>query len=275
MQPLKPVFVSELFPTLLKELIDLLEGLKKEDWATPTMCGPWSVKDVCLHMLGGDISNLSWKRDGFSVFSEIDSYDHLVQLVNVHNARWVEGTQHFSPRFLIDSLKFTGEQVIDYFQSLDPYALGIPIDWVGPDPAPTWLDLAREYTERWHHQQHIREAIGKPGLKEARFLAPILDTFILAMPRTFQPVEAQGGTAIGIHTQGEVHRDWVLVRENDQWRLYEGTAERQQAAISLPADIAWRVFTKGIPLEDARQHAQTTGDQPLAEKVLETISIIG
>jgi uncharacterized protein (TIGR03083 family) len=275
MRPLKPVLVCELFPTLLEELINLLEGLRKEEWAAPTVCGPWSVKDVCLHMLGGDISNLSWKRDGFSVFSEIDSYEHLVQLVNEHNAHWVESTQHFSPRFLIDSLQFTGEQVIDYFQSLDPYALGIPIDWVGPDPAPTWLDLAREYTERWHHQQHIRDAVGKPGLKEARFLAPILDAFILALPRSFQAVEAQTGTVISIHTHGDVSRDWLLVREDDQWRLYEGGPKKTQAAISLPDDIAWRVFTKGIPLEHARQHAKITGHTQLAEKVLETISIIG
>jgi len=76
----KPVMVADLFPELLESLINLLGGLTKEEWDTPTLCASWSVKDVCLHMLGGDIGNLSWKRDGFSVFSEIESYEHLVQL---------------------------------------------------------------------------------------------------------------------------------------------------------------------------------------------------
>ena len=60
MQPLKPVLVSELFQPLMEGLIDLLEGLTQEEWTAPTVCNPWTVKDVGLHMLGGDISNLSW-----------------------------------------------------------------------------------------------------------------------------------------------------------------------------------------------------------------------
>lgn len=274
MQPLKPVITLDLFPELLEELLRLLGGLTKEEWDTATVCSPWSVKDVCLHMLGGDISNLSWKRDGFSVFSEINSYEHLVELVNEHNARWVQNTQNFSPKFLIDTLEFTGKQVSEYFQSLDPHEPGIPVDWIGPGPAPNWVDLAREYTERWHHQQHIRDAIGKPGIKSARFLGPILDTFILALPRTFRTVAAETGTAIHISTHGEVSRNWTLIREDDTWRLYEGTPPSQAAGIAFPDDIAWRIFTRGISLEKAREHAQITGNLQLASKVLETISII-
>lgn len=270
----KPVLVSELFPILLEELINLLRGLSKDEWDTATICSPWSVKDVCLHMLGGDISNLSWKRDGFSVFSEIDSYEHLIELLNEHNARWVQSTQHFSPEFLIDTLKFTGEQVTHYFQSLDPFETGTPVDWVGPEPAPKWLDLAREYTERWHHQQHIRDAVGKPGLKDAQFLAPILDTFILALPRTFHQVSADEGTAINIKITGNILKQWILISEGRKWELYVGTIVHPQASISIPDDLAWRLFTKGIPIEDARKQAKTTGNHELAEKVLETISII-
>ncbi|HEX3202686.1 MAG TPA: hypothetical protein VHW42_12245 [Actinomycetes bacterium] len=38
-----------------------------------------------------------------------------------------------------------------------------PVSWVGPDPAPNWLDVAREYSERWTHQQQIRDAAEIPG----------------------------------------------------------------------------------------------------------------
>ena len=274
LRSLKPVIVSELFPIVLEELIKLLSELTKEDWDSATQSGPWSVKDVCLHLLGGDISNLSWKRDGFSVFSEINSYAHLVQLVNEHNARWVKSTQHFSPQLLISMLKFTGDHMTEYVRSLDPLALGVPVDWVGPNPAPNWLDLAREYTERWHHQQHIRDAVGKPGLKEARFLAPVLDTFILALPRTFRKVVAKQDTAIHINTSGGVIRDWVMVNNSGQWELYEGIAANPQASLSMPDDIAWRIFTNGISLEEARKQAHFSGDAELAETVLETTSII-
>ncbi len=275
MQTPKPVIVADLFPALLENLIALLGDLDMEDWEKPTVCTPWSVKDVSTHLLGVEIGNLSYKRDRYSGFVEIDSYEHLVQLINQHNANWVNSAKYMSPKLLVELLKFTGEQVCDYFQSIDPHAVGVPVDWVSPEPAPNWLDLAREYTERWHHQQHIRDAVGKPGLKEAKYLAPILDTFILGVPRTFGSVRPEDEIAIQISTTGAVTRDWILANYNDAWRLYEGIIKNAQASVSIPADVAWRVFTKGIPLERARKQAQFAGNQKLAAKVLETISIIG
>jgi len=274
MQPPKPVIVSELFPILLEELLSLLRNLSEEEWTRATICSPWSVKDICLHLLGGDFSNLSWKRDGFSIFSEIASYEHLVQLVNEHNAHWVANMQHLSPKLLIDTLKFTGEQATEYFQSLDPLKSGVPVDWVSSAPAPVWLDLAREYTERWHHQQHIRDAINKPGLKEAKFLGPVLDTFILALPRTYKDVIAKEEIAININTSGNIHRDWVLSYQSNQWILCEGFVENPKASLFIDSDLLWRVFTKGISVEDAKNQSKLSGDKKIAEKLLETISII-
>ncbi len=275
MKPLKPVIVSHLFPELLDNLIALLLDLDIDDWGKPTICSPWSVKDVCAHLLGVEIGNLSWRRDQFSGFEVIESFESIVQLVNDHNARWVESARNMSPKLLIDLIKFTGRQGNQHFQSMDPDELGVPVDWVGPDPAPNWLDIAREYTERWHHQQHIRDAVGKPGLKDARFLAPILDAFILGVPRTFGSISSKGNVAIQICTTGSVNRNWVLSAQPEGWRLFDGLAENTQASVSIPDDVAWRVFTKGILLEEAREKVQFSGNLELGTKVLETISIIG
>ncbi len=273
-QPTKPIIVVDLFPELLDELINLLRGFTQEEWDLPTICAPWSVKDVCLHLWGVEIANLSWKRDGLFAFPMVESYDRLVEWINKQNNRWVMSTQHISSKLLVDLLKFTGEQVIEYFQTIDPYDSGVPVDWVGPGPAPNWLDMAREYTERWHHQQHIRDAVGTPGLKGSRFLDPILDTFILALPRTFDRVVAEEGVAICISTSGSTIKNWALIYQSGQWRLYEGVVDQPQASITIPDDTAWRVFTKGISFEDARKQAQISGNQKLALKVLEAISII-
>ncbi|MCH8876485.1 MAG: maleylpyruvate isomerase N-terminal domain-containing protein [Chloroflexi bacterium] len=61
-----PVIVADLLPELLQNLLELLKGLEEEDWARSTVCAGWSVKDVALHLLGGDIGNLSSRRDGHS-----------------------------------------------------------------------------------------------------------------------------------------------------------------------------------------------------------------
>ena len=48
------------------------------------------------------------------------------------------------------------------------------MDWAtGRDPAPVWLDVAREYRERFVHQQQIREATGRPRLSP-ELTAPVL-----------------------------------------------------------------------------------------------------
>jgi hypothetical protein len=48
------------------------------------------------------------------------------------------------------------------WRDLDLDALGEPVSWAGPDPAPLWLDCARDFTEYWVHQQQIRDATGRP-----------------------------------------------------------------------------------------------------------------
>src|SRR5262245_12580961 len=149
----QPILIADRFPELLDALLELLDGLSSTEWEQPTACAGWSVRDVALHLLGDDVGMLSSRRDGYrGVGATIVGWDELVAFINDQNARWVQANRRISPRLLVDLLRLTGEQVSIYFQSLDPDALGGPVDWAGPGPAPIWLDLAREYTERWHHQ---------------------------------------------------------------------------------------------------------------------------
>ena len=124
------------------------------------------MKDVTAHLLGDDIGRLSWGRDGyvnpaFAAGLDIATLPGLVAAIDRQNAVWVTGARRISSRLLIELLETTGELTEAYFASLDMTALGMPVDWAGPEPAPVWLDVAREYTERWVHQQHIRDAVGK------------------------------------------------------------------------------------------------------------------
>jgi uncharacterized protein (TIGR03083 family) len=175
-----PILVADLYPELRELLLVLLKRLTEEEWQRPTAAGKWTVKDVALHLLGGDVSSLSRRRDQFVPprgGRSLSNWNELVSYINWLNATWVEATQRMSARLLCDLLAVTGPQLSEYFKSLDPFALGEPVSWVGPEPAPQWLDIAREYTEQWHHQQQIRDATARPGLYEPRLFAPVIDTF--------------------------------------------------------------------------------------------------
>ena len=268
------VRVVHLFPPLLEALLGLLSALSDDDWRRPTACAGWAVKDVVAHMLSGDLGNLSRQRDGWpSGIAPRDAADLVVQ-INTHNERWVQAARFVSPRTLRELLALTGSRVCDYFASLDPHAVGDVVSWAGPEPAPVWLDLAREYTERWHHQQHIRDAVGRPGLREPRFFAPVLATFVRALPMTYRDVTAEVGTVVGLTITGPAGGQWALRREPSAWTLGPGTADDRAAEVALDEDTAWRLFTNGVDRERAAGAAKITGDRRLGAKLFDAVAII-
>jgi len=269
----QPILVTDLFPETLESLINLLSQLSDEDWNRPTVCRKWSVKDIAAHLLGGKLGVLSRKRDSY-ISGNITSWVDLVNLINNLNDTWVKAAARLSPRVICELMRHAGEQVCEYFKSLDPFALGGPVDWAGPEPAPVWFDIAREYTEWWHHQQQIRDAVGKPGLKEARFFAPVIDTFLRALPHTYRNVEAEENTTVGVRITGDAGGRWILKQDNEKWRLFMDGQEISDAETTLDQDIAWRLFTRGITKEEALANAILSGNRDLAMKTLEMISVI-
>jgi uncharacterized protein (TIGR03083 family) len=273
MNPVGPILTAELFPELRRRLLALLGSLGEEDWRRPTAARLWNVKDVALHLLGVDLGNLSRRRDRFELPAPAASWPELVAFINQLNAAWVAAGQRLSPRLLIELTEHVGRQMDEYFQSLDPFAPGGAVSWAGPEGAPQWLDVAREYTERWHHQQQIREATGREGLYEERLFAPVLDTFARALPHTFREVDAPQGTQVQLALSGAGGSSWVLERRG-RWELFRGSAARPSALVKIASTDAWKIFTRGLRGTEAASRAEIEGDRALGAKVLETVSVI-
>jgi uncharacterized protein (TIGR03083 family) len=278
MQPVQPIMVIDLFPPERGQLLKLFAELEAEEWEKPTICPGWSVKDIGLHLLGDDIGYLSRARDQFSnpFFRNKDLHEwkSLVKNINEANELWVRATTRLSSKLLADLLELTGNQFHAYVQSLDPMATGSVVSWAGPDPAPVWLDTAREYTERWVHQQQIRDAVKKPGLKEKRFFHPVLDTFARALPYAYQDIAVADATVLKFVVTGEAGDVWYLVGEANRWSLLLDVELPPVTVVTMDQETCWRLFTKGTNKEQASARIAIEGDQPLGEKLLETVAII-
>ena len=267
--------VTHLFAPERASLLGLLSALAAGQWPPPPVCPGWSVKDVALHLLGGDIDLLSRRRDGAGPADtpgKPAGFQELVASLERLNQSWVEATRRISPRLLCGLLAVTGNATGRYLASLELFAVEESVSWIRPDPVPNWLDVAHQYTERWTHHQQIRDAVGMPGLREPAFLAPVLATFVPALPRAFAGVPAAVGTTVEITIAGEAGGCWVLTRSPDGWRLAAGTAV---ARVVLEAETAWRLWTKQIRPDAAQTAVSLSGDRALGLPVLDAVAIIG
>jgi uncharacterized protein (TIGR03083 family) len=272
---MQPIATAHLFPEIRQLLLELLADLSPDEWTRQTAAGQWTVKDVALHILGGDLGNLARRRDNCWIRSgPLDNYADLVDFINRINQQWVEASRRLSTQLIIDLLAHAGGQADEYFMSLDPNALGDTVSWAGPDPAPNWLDVAREYTERWHHQQQIRDATNRPGLYQVHLFGPVLDAFVRALPRTFSKTEAPLGTTIQLTIPGDAGGHWLVRRTVDGWELSRGQVANPAAEVAIQPETAWKIFTRGIRDPKPGVDATISGDQRLGSVMLGTVSVI-
>jgi uncharacterized protein (TIGR03083 family) len=265
-----PIETADLFRPLHEGLIALLRGLAPEDWERPTLAGKWRVRDVAAHLLDTSLRRLSLQRDGYrlGLESPIDGYRALVAYLNRLNADWVRAAERLSPRLLVELLEATGPPVAELFLSLPPHEPAIfPVAWAGETRSENWFDIGREYTERWHHEAQIREAVGAPLLTGRRWLHPVLELSLYALPVALRDAGSEG-SRVAVEISGESGGTWSLVRTGPSWSLFRGEAAGPALRARMDADTAWRLFFNALSMEEARARISFTGDAALAERVL-------
>lgn len=272
-----PIPTLHLFEPLDDQLISLLKSLQPEEWNKPTLAKLWTVKDIAAHLLDGNLRTLSMVRDGYfgSKSEGINSYQDLVNYLNQLNADWVNSFKRVSPNVLIDLLEKSGKEYVKVLQSLEPSAKALfSVAWAGETESQNWFHIAREYTEKWHHQKQIREAVGVGGLMEREFYFPVIDTFMRALPFAYQSVRSNEGAIVRIHILGESGGSWSIRYSSTGW-LSDHSNERPAAEVEIKADDAWKLFTKGLPPQEALERIRISGLQELGQPILKMIAIMG
>jgi uncharacterized protein (TIGR03083 family) len=278
LEPLTPVDTTGLFAPLGAELVALLRGLAESDWSKPTVAGDWSVKDVAGHLLDGQLRKLAFGRDANAHYGRAPAsgaYGDVVAFIDELNRTGVGYAARLSPRLLSDLLEVAGDWVARYVESLPPEGEArFAVDWAGEARSTNWMDVGREYTEHWHHQMQIRDAVGAPGLFQPRWLDPLLDLSVRAFPRAYRELSAPAGSAVGFEVRGEPPRAWSVVREVSGWVVMRGRAERPAASVQADADTAWRLLYNALPPEAARARLTIAGDAALIEPLLRARSVM-
>jgi hypothetical protein len=264
-----PIETARLFPILDEKLIELLKSLTAEEWDKPAV-GNWRVKDSAAHLLDGNIRGLSMLRDNYWGIQapQIGTGDDLIAWLNQINAEWIEAIKRVSPALLIQMHELTGPQYSKFIAELPPFEKAVfPVAWAGERESLNWMHIAREYTEKWHHQQQIRDAVNKPGIMTEELYKPFIQTYMLALPYTYRNVDADNGTIIRVEVTTGLGGQWHIIKEDEGWKFTGMIKGAPASEVILDPVTAWKLFSKNIRADET-ENIIVRGDKDLAKPAL-------
>jgi hypothetical protein len=233
------------------------------------------VKDVAAHLLDVTMRRIAVSRDGH--FPPIEKpptgAGELTAFINLLNAGGVSFAARLSPRLIVDLIEVTGAWLADVIEAMPPNGQAVfAVSWAGESESENWMDIGREYTEHWHHQMQIRDATARPlDLLEPRWMTPLLDLSVRALPYSYRNVDAPRGAALKLIVEGAAPVAWTLTRGDRGWHLTAGGGGHADAVVRLSGDAAWRVFYNA-PFD--RRAIAIEGDAALAGPLLSARSVI-
>ncbi|MBK8504817.1 MAG: maleylpyruvate isomerase N-terminal domain-containing protein [Saprospiraceae bacterium] len=254
-----PIFVLELMPVLDRKLMELLKDLSYEDWFRKTIVPRWTIKDIVTHLLDGNLRTLSMLRDSHYALPDqrTNSYSDLVNYLNKMNADWVMATSRLSPIVLVDLLEKSGRDYCEFLKTLDPFDNAtFPVAWAGDQQSPNWFHIAREYAEKWHHQQQIRLAVVQQEMLYRReFYHPYLETSMRVLPYHYRFMPAGEGETMRFHITGDGGGDWRMGFLNNSWQIIaKPYTSIENHTVIIPVKLPG-IFTKGISKEEAKKQS--------------------
>ncbi len=276
--PAGPIDTRPLFAPLHQELQMMLRTLAPEDWRRPTRAPRWQVGDIVAHLIDSAVRRLSIERDGHQGVAPdriIAGNADLTAWLDHLNAEWVAASRRMSPRLSVEWLDVVGRQFVEHVGGADLQAPAtFPVAWAGEAQSAMWFDIGREYTERWHHQQQIAEAVGAPLLAGKRWLHPVLDVSMRVLPFAYRDVSAPPTTSVHVEITGEAGGHWTLVREPATWRLFTGALDHATTHVRVDQDTAWRMFFKQRSRDQVLAAMGTGGRADLAQPFAGVLAVM-
>ena len=262
--------VTDLVPQLRLQLLALLRDLSAEEWSLPTACPGWSVHDVAIHLLGVDLGNLAARRDRW--VPALAAAEDANAWLNDYNGQWVVAARRLSPELVLELLASVGAEFDRYLTGLDLHDTGEPVGWAtGSESAPVWLDVAREYMERFVHQQQIRDAAGR-GPLPSELLAPVLVTAAHALPVALQAHRRPTGTVVRFVATGPGGGTWDVVSRDGRWSL---SSPKPSAIPVCTARTTALGALKLLVRDPAAPRLAIAGDDELGEALQHSKAVLG
>lgn len=242
----------------LESVLSIGPLLSDPEWASPTECPKWTVKDVYAHLIGGEL----WMAAGHPLPEEgIDAWA----------AEPVLARRDAGPTAILEELRKVYEQRL----------IQLERDGLDPDE-PTHLATGQAVTaehllrsrvmDAWAHEQDIRRAVNRPGNLASPAAAIAGDLFVAALPRIVaKTAKAPAGATFRLTTTGEVTIDVAVAVD----RAGRGSLVAPDRRAVSHATLSWESYTRLSCGRGSRadHEVRITGDRALAERVLASLTV--
>ena len=274
LEPIPPTDTRAFFRPLSSEFVALLRTLPDEAWTGPTVAGSWRVRDVLAHLVDVSARRLSFHRDRHPP-PPFDGRSDFVAFINDLNARWIAVAGRMSPRVLTSLYAATTAELSDFVEALPMDAPALfPVSWAGEASSAGWFDIGREFTEVWHHQQQIRDAVGALPPSNPDWLRAFLLIALRGLPHAYRDVPANPGDTILLRISGPSGGSWTIRRDQEKWSLWSGEPASPSAIADLSDETAWRLLFNALRGSELSALVRIGGNAELVAPLSRARSVI-
>lgn len=267
----------DLFQELNASFLEDLQRIPPGQWDNRTCYPSWRVRDIMAHLIQTALGRLSRQRDHYpnGLSPPEMEFTLLSELIKGSNEAWVDCMKGISPELLFTLFRITEQQLSDFMKTQelggDPF---FPVSWADRRIQQNWMDIGREYTERWHHQQQIREALNLPLRNEKRFLKPVIDLTVLSLPRWYEDLDTETGSCLEIVINGSSGGIWYLLKRDRIWVLKRSGPEEIQGRVEMTEDLFWRFMMRCCSPGEAEKEMTFSGSPALCNNFLRARSVM-
>jgi uncharacterized protein (TIGR03083 family) len=254
-----PAEAEQLARVELGRLVALLENLDAADWAKPTACVKWTVRDMTAHQAGAFASGTGY-GELFHQYTAAAKRDRLPE--DSINERQLADRASKSPPELIAEIKATGDAAArNWAHGFRPLKALL----VMPHPVPGWLSLRHlmlviHSRDTWIHRLDICRATGRRFEQTADHDGRINELVVLDLSKTL--AKKLGTSAITLELDGIA---------GGRWRIGSG----EPGATVRMDTIDFNVYASGrMPAGEAAHKAAFSGDIELAGRAFRAFSVL-
>jgi uncharacterized protein (TIGR03083 family) len=251
-------------------LLEATEGLTDGEWATPTACPGWDVKDNLSHLIG-----IERGLDGEQPPTvALRATEHLRNPIGEANELWVEARR-----------ALPGDEVRAEFAAVTARRLArlramsdedfAEVGWspVGQVPRSVFMEV--RIMDSWIHEQDIRVALGRPGGRGGKGEATTLGRVDKALGVVVgKGAAAPEGASVAIEVLGPLGGRRRIEVVDGRAANVEG--DDATVTISLDEETYVRRFAGRISAADALDTPTTSmvGDEALGGAVLDALAVM-